>query len=418
MNIDLARNLVTQLDMALRPNVVAQTTDALRLAISESMPGDTIELVPGMVYKGLLTLPPKSSYVRITTRGVLPDGQVPTDLPLAVLDSGDLQETIRGTGAANWLIDGIAFNSRMDGLGEVIILQDAEHIIFSRIRLIAGEMGQKRGIRGNGKDITLTNSRIGNIWRTGQDSQAFCAWDGAGPYNITNNFIEAASENIMFGGSDAKSEDRIPSNILVEGNYFTKNPAWKPPIGQRTSGKAVKNLLELKAARHVVIRKNIFEGCWTDAQDGTAILIKSVNQNGTAPFTSTFDILFVENIIAETENGISIQGHDPEKPSGTTGDIRIVTNHVTCSGAAMKLGGEAGLVAVLQNEFFQGGNLLTLYSGTAITAGGYATTQLNYEGNKYRDVLYGIKGAGFASGEPSIKGYCKTYTYIGNIIQE
>jgi hypothetical protein len=46
-----------------------------------------------------------------------------------------------------------------------------------------------------------TRSHLAGIWRSGQDSQAFAAWDGAGPYTITDNYLEAASETVMFGGA-------------------------------------------------------------------------------------------------------------------------------------------------------------------------------------------------------------------------
>ena len=52
--------------------------------------------------------------------------------------------------------------------------------------------GQKRAIRATAPRSRLTRSHIANIWRSGQDSQAFCAWDGAGPYTLTDNYLEAA----------------------------------------------------------------------------------------------------------------------------------------------------------------------------------------------------------------------------------
>src|SRR4029078_7581388 len=134
-----------------------------------------------------------------------------------------------------------------NGQGDVIVLQDSTNIYLDRILIVAGANGQKGEVRDNGTQITLTRSYISNIWRIGEDSQAFCAWDGAGPYTITNNFLEAASENVMFGGADSLSADRVPSDILIEGNNFTKRLEWK---GQ---GKVVKKRIEMEAHRRHTI---------------------------------------------------------------------------------------------------------------------------------------------------------------------
>ena len=119
---------------------------------------------------------------------------------------------------------------------------------------------------GNGQDITLTQSHCQGVWKSGQDSQCFAAWDGAGPYTITDNFLEAASENVLFGGADSSSAANIPADIRIERNLFTKDLAWK---GQ---SRQVKNLLELKAAKRVIIRDNVFERSWTEGQVGRAVL--------------------------------------------------------------------------------------------------------------------------------------------------
>ena len=34
-----------------------------------------------------------------------------------------------------------------------------------------------------------------------QDAQAICGWNGPGPFQIINNYLEASGENVMFGGA-------------------------------------------------------------------------------------------------------------------------------------------------------------------------------------------------------------------------
>jgi hypothetical protein len=260
----------------LAPDAVAATTvvaagSDLQQALNAARPGDVLVLQAGARYVGPFTLPPNPTGPPITIRSsaTLPERRIdPGDAPLLpTLASPMAAAILDGTGASNWRLDGIAFEPVVDGTGEVILLQDSTNIYMDRLLIVGGVNGQKRGIRGNGQQITVTRSYIANIAsKASQDSQAFCAWDGAGPYTITNNFLEAASENVMFGGADSKAPDRIPSDILVEGNNFTKRLEWKG------AGLVVKNLFEMKVGRRVTIRGNVFEHNWTDAQAGYGIL--------------------------------------------------------------------------------------------------------------------------------------------------
>src|SRR5207302_5439377 len=87
--------------------------------------------------------------------------------------------------------------------------------------------GQKRGIALNSSSTTIVNSYIAEIKAIGQDSQAIAGWNGPGPYTITNNYLEAAGENIIFGGSDPAIANLITSDVVVRGNYFAKQVGWR-----------------------------------------------------------------------------------------------------------------------------------------------------------------------------------------------
>jgi hypothetical protein len=201
--------------------------DPVQRAIDLAPSGAVIELAMGRYVVGTLTFP-RPITLRMMNIDSLAESRATADWLLPVLASGGPQATIDGTNAKGVTLSGIAFETREDGVGETIIWQDAEHITMDRIRIVGGANGCKRAIRGNGRDIFLGRSHIANIWHAGQDSQAFCAWDGAGPYTLTDNYLEAASENVMFGGADSQSAERIPADILIEGNTFTKRLEWKP----------------------------------------------------------------------------------------------------------------------------------------------------------------------------------------------
>ena len=164
---------------------------------------------------------------------------------------------------SHWHFVGLAFRSTQYGQGNIIEVNgDATDVVFDRLLIEGGSTGQRRGIALNGRGQTVTRSYIRNIWRTGDESQAIAGWTGPGPITITDNYLEAAGENVLFGGADAASVDRMPSDILVEGNFMTKNLAWKGVPNTYN----VKNLFELKVARRVTVRNNRFEHNWVDAQ--------------------------------------------------------------------------------------------------------------------------------------------------------
>lgn len=378
----------------------------MQAAVNAAKAGDRILLVPQCRYVGRIVLGAKSGVVTITSASV-PDRRVtPADASLLpVLASGAAMETVAGIKAENWVLDGLAFESRADGLGEIIVLQDAVNITLSRLLIVAGAKGQKRAIRGNGQRITLTRSYIANIWTNGQDSQAFCAWDGAGPYTITDNYLEAASENVMFGGADSQSAERIPADILIDGNDITKREEWRSQ-----KGKAIKNLLEFKSAKRVTVRNNRFSKSWTDAQTGYAISIKSVNQSGKAPWSVTEDVVVDGNLITDVENGFNLQGYAADQPGGHTTRVTITHNDVTCTGVAMQMVSELGVVTIDGNTFKNGGTFLQFDART------YAVQSLAVQNTVANHNAYGVKGSGTGIGLPSLTKYAQTFSWRQNVL--
>jgi hypothetical protein len=90
--------------------------------------------------------------------------------------------------------------------------------------------GQKRGIALNGRSISVLNSYIADIKSMNADAQAIAGWNGAGPFAIENNYLEASGENILFGGADPAVEGLVPSDIVVRGNHLFKPMAWRGPV--------------------------------------------------------------------------------------------------------------------------------------------------------------------------------------------
>ena len=68
----------------------------------------------------------------------------------------------------------------------------------------------RRGVALNSVRSAVVNSFIDEITNVAPTAQAIGGWTGPGPYLIENNFLAAATENIMFGGSTPGIADLVP----------------------------------------------------------------------------------------------------------------------------------------------------------------------------------------------------------------
>src|SRR5262249_14410787 len=164
-------------------------------------------------------------------------------------------------------------------------------IVVDRCYLHGNDTGNfRRGVILSGARIAVIESDIENIHDGNTDSQAVGGSLGPGPYKIVNNLLEASGETIMFGGADPTLANPVPSDIEVRRNVATRRLSW------RAAGVPVKNAFELKNARRVLVEGNVFEHVWSSGQDGTAIVLKSVNQDGGCPWCVTEYVTFRHNI--------------------------------------------------------------------------------------------------------------------------
>ena len=393
----------------------------LQAALNAAQPGDEIVLAAGARFTGMFQLPvkPFGAVITIRSSATLPARRMtPADaplLPLLLPGTGGNPALVGGRGVANWRLDGLQFGSNSGGSGEIIRIDGASNIYMDRLLMVAGVDGQKRGIQGNGTHITLTRSHIANIWRAGQDSQAFCAWDGAGPYTVTDNYLEAASENVMFGGANSSSPANVPADIVVTGNHFSKRLEW------RGQGKVVKNLFELKSAKRVTVRNNIFERNWTDGQSGTAIVFTVRNDEGGAPWSVVEDVLFEQNLVRDTEGVFNILGTDSYQPSGRATRITIRNNLAIGTGFFLQAGGEVGTLTIDHNTVDQGRNFLTLYSGSvwptgtaAPRDGQFAVESLTVTNTLANHNDYGAFGGSI--GTPALVAMTRSYRWTNNVL--
>jgi hypothetical protein len=410
----------------------------LQAAIDRAQPGDVILLEPGATYTGNFRLREKSGARYITIRSAADPSRFPSGGRVGP-EHAQWMPTLKSpnNGAAlatdprahHWRLQWLAFDANSRGLGDIIQLGDGSgaqrdlgslpHDLMVDGLVIRGDdrFGQKRGIALNSASTVIRNSDIRGIRAPGQDSQAICGWNGPGPYLIENNYLEAAGENVMFGGADPAIRDLVPSDITVRGNYMSKPLAWR---GERTW--TVKNLFELKNARRVLIEGNLFEHNWLAAQTGYAILFTVRNEDGRAPWSVVEDVTFQYNIVRHVASAINILGEDNLHPSQQTRRIQIRHNlfyDVDGSkwggdGRFLMIGDGPAEVLIDHNTIVQTGTIVLAYGKRAGQP--RPIPRFRFTNNLTFHNEYGIFGDEQGIGDPSIRAYFGDAEIRANVI--
>ena len=505
--------------------------DSLQDALNAAQPGDTVVLAQGVEFVGTFVLPVKAGADWITVRSSAPDSVLPgagvrihpAHAPLlarlrsSVLDTAALRTA---PGAHHWDIRYLEFAANPGGTGDVIQLGDGSsaqnapelvphHLVLNHVYVHGDPLiGQKRCIGLNAADVTISDSYVSDCKSATQDSQAIAGWNGPGPFTIENNYLEAAGENVMFGGSDPSIQDLVPADITFRRNHVTRPMSWFSPIvptpqgviaaaetggslpagtyayrivarhivgngtiarstasaeataiatGEEgnavlvqwnpvpgaaeylvygrtvgletifwrvtttefvdtgTSGSVggvptspgtrwvVKNLFELKAARHVVVESNIFENHWEGGQPGYAVVFTPRNSGGGCPWCVVEDVSFRYNLVTNVSAGFNILGYDSPGDTKQTNNIRIVHNLLVMSPTLggnrwfVQLGDEPRDIKLCHNTIDSNGStVMYVYGGSATDP--REVLGFEYAGNAARHGNYGINGAFFSFG--------------------
>lgn len=419
-SIQLAAAASTPPPSSTGSTIVVQPGQSLQAAVNAANPGDTIMLTPGATYSNVI-LPVKSGSSYITIRSAAADTALPgPGTRILPQDAGNLPKIQGGAagapaiatalGAHHWRLQFLELTSTWED-GDILTLGDgsgaqdrlssvAHDLIVDRV-YIHGVSGreQKRGIALNSASTTIMNSYISNIRETNTDTQAIAGWNGPGPFTIRNNYLEAAGENILFGGGDPSISNLIPSDIVLQGNTVTKQLAW------RSQGYTVKNLIELKNARRVTIDGNVIEYSWESGQFGHAIVLTPRNQDGTAPWSTVQQIQITNNVIRHVASVLNVLGTDNDAPSGNLQDVTFRNNLVldmskaNWGGAAQLLLTSGGAnITVDHNTVFSDGSSIVYADGPQVT--GFVFTN-----NIVPDNVWAIMGSGSSAGNGTLAAY-------------
>jgi hypothetical protein len=406
----------------------------LQAAIDKARPGDRIALEPGATYRGPFRLTRKDgdAWIVIGTgdKDLVPDDQrvIPSDASMmarlvsasggAVIETEPAAHHYRLTGLEILPVEGAFLRALIqvgaeEGPAEAL----AHHIIIDRCYLHGDpRRGTRRGIALNARESAVINSYLSDFKEVGADSQAIGGWNGPGPFKIENNYLEAAGENVMFGGADPSIDGLVPADIEIVGNHMSKPLSWRAddPHFQGTAW-SVKNLFELKNARRVLVDGNLFEYNWPHAQNGFAILFTPRNQDGRSPWSVVEDVTFVNNLVQHVAAGVNVLGHDDIHSSQPTRRIAIRNN------LFLDVGGKWGVGRLFQ--LLDGTSEVTIEHNTAqqtdsfIVGGDRAPhTHFVFQNNIAFQNAYGLIGSGTGPGRPTLDRYFPGAVMRRNVI--
>jgi hypothetical protein len=413
----------------------------LQAAINRAKPGDEIILEAGQNYTGSFTLPEKAGDGWIIIRSSRVD-QLPGEgnrvgpehaatMPKLLAPGNNAAVIATEPSAHHYRFIGIEMSvaPTVTMMGDLIKLGDSSQaqstlesvphdLIIDRCYIHGRpDLPLKRAVALNSARTSVIDSYISDVHVVGQDTQAIAGWNGPGPFKIVGNYLEAAGENIMFGGSQTRIPNLVPEDIEIRRNHFFKPLSWRvgDPAYKGTRW-TVKNLFELKNARRVLVDGNLFENCWLDGQTGVAVLIKTSNQNSGQPWHITEDVIFTNNIVRHAAGGITLLGRS-QPETGNTRRIKIANNlfeDISATwgrnmGRLFQILDGVDYVTIDHNTCFQTAHL--------IAAGGQMPSQgLVFTNNIARHNAYGIKGDGASTGNDTINKFFPGSVFRKNAI--
>ena len=345
--------------------IIVPAGSNLQAVLNAASCGDTIQLQAGAVFTGNVNLPAKgcddSHWIIIRTSA--PDSALPPEgtrispcyagvasLParpglnctsvtkvMATLMAGKGGPITLSAGATHYRLGpGLDITRPVGtGINYSVIAKDmnvaADHIVIDRDWVHGTERDDTtRGLNLSGITYAaVVDSYFSDFHCTALigaciDSQAISGGSGPvamGAWKIENNFLEAAGENILFGGGAGNT---TPADIEIRHNHMFKPLIWMPGqsgfVGgvnntnhcSNTPGQCpfiVKNLFELKNAQRLLFEGNILENVWGGfTQHGNAVLFTPLSQGGTLgnPNATVADITFRFNHVSHTASGMVI----------------------------------------------------------------------------------------------------------------
>jgi hypothetical protein len=415
----------------------------LQAALDAARPGDVLLLPPGASYVGNFVLRNKSASSGAPAGGWI---VVRTDVPDASLGAAGTRmtpsraatfklarilspnyEPAIGTepAAHHWRFTGLEIAAtpsakkmnmliRFGRPGDTqrTLASMPHHLIVDRSYVHGTPtLDMRRCLTFNSGTTAIVDSWVTECHSNDSDSQAILGYNGAGPFKIENNYLAAGHEVVLFGGGDPGIPELSPADVEVRRNHITRPLSWKRKW-------QVKNLFETKNVRRILVEGNVLENNWTDGQTGFAILLKSENQDGSAPWSTSSDVTVRYNHIRNTGSVFNIAGK--VTPKAVLAARFLVTHNIaegvnvgpyTGDGIAFQL--LSGLTdAVVTHNTILNQNA----TGSGVSFDGPPVQRLVMHSNLFQSGPYGVHGGDAGSGNGTLKRYAPGAVFRRNVI--
>jgi hypothetical protein len=418
----------------------------LQQALDAARPGDVLLLPPGATYVGNFVL---------RNTGATPNGApaggwivVRTDVSDATLGAAGTRMTPSraasarlarilspnytsavGTapGAHHWRLTGVEIGTtpaakQMNMLvrfGEASDVQRTlaampHHLIVDRSYVHGTPtLDMKRCITLNSATSAVIDSWLTECHSNNGDSQAVLGYNGSGPFRIENNYLAAGHEVVMFGGGDPGIAGLVPSDIELRRNHITRPLSWRNKW-------QVKNLVESKNVRRLLVEGNVIENNWSDGQTGFAFVLKSENQDGTAPWSTSSDVTVRYNRIRNTGSVFNLSGLG-SNPSKVVPAARfVITNNVAEGVNVGPYKGEGVAFQLLSglSDAIVTHNTIINQKATAsgVVFDGPPLQRLVMHSNVFQGGPYGVHGSDAGSGNETLKRYAPGAVFRRNVV--
>jgi hypothetical protein len=411
-------------------SIAVRSGDDLQAAINEAQRGDVIVLEAGATFTGNFVLPKKPGSGWVTIRSATPDAALPPgkrvkpgDVPLlARLVSGGSTVVDTDPGASGYrlvlveitLAPGQSTLNSLVRFGDPAADQTSDmpsDLILDRVYIHGSPTGDvRRCLLLSSASSAVIDSYLSDCHSDGFDAQAIVGWNGRGPYKIANCYLEGSGENIMFGGATPKTPGLLPQDIEVLGNHIRKPDAWN---GSKWT---IKNLLEVKFGRRILIEGNVLEGNWTQAQTGYAINLKTSAPQGMT-WGVTEDVTIRGNVIRNSGAGISLLGS--EGASDLPANRITLTDNILTSiniGIYRGVGNFVQLLGGVQNVILEHNTFVTSGDLNNLIAFNKPMSGLSVRNNILMRGQYGVKGSGAAEGTATLSAFAAGADFFSNLI--
>jgi hypothetical protein len=321
----------------------AHNAEEFTNSLTKSAPGDVIVLDAGVIYSGNFIMPAKSNpnkkwiYVTSSAYDQLPPPGTRVSPSNAVnmpkIVTPNVGQALRFQDGANyWRFVGVEIysastfhpgtNPAGTYFGYMLVDKSCypnykdctstsnipDHIFFDRCYVHGDPTHDlQAALVLNFTYGAVLDSYISDIHAKGMDTQAVVGYVTPGPIKLANNHLEAAGENVMFGGAGRGMFDYVPSDIEVRNNYLYKPLDWVPL--SRSGVMVVKNAFELKSARRVLFDSNTIENVWAAGQFGAAFLL-TIRSSQSGDVAVVEDVTVTNNVFKNVVMGFNTLATD------------------------------------------------------------------------------------------------------------